>query len=62
MQALYELARLKIRLYQDESNPEQKKKRLADARSALTSFLSLYPESYCTEQVKKNLDALPTVE
>jgi hypothetical protein len=62
MQALYELTRLKIRLYQDESNSELKKKRLADARSTLTSFLSLYPENYCTEQVKKNLDALPTVE
>ena len=38
------------------------KKLLTDARATLTSFLSLYPESFCAEQVRKNLDALPTVE
>jgi len=62
MQALYELARLKIGLYQNESNLEQKKKYLADARATLTSFISLYPDSFCAEQVKKNLDDLPTVD
>ncbi len=62
MQALYELARLKIGLYQKEPNPEQKKKCLADARTALTSFISSYPDSFYTEQVKKILDDLPTVE
>ena len=62
MQALYELARLKIRLYQNESNSEQKKKYLADARATLTSFVSLYPDSFCAEQAQKNLDDLPTVD
>jgi hypothetical protein len=60
MQALYELVRLKIGLYQSESNPEQKKKYLADARALLTNFISLYPDSFCAEQAKKNLDDLPT--
>jgi hypothetical protein len=60
MQALYELVRLKIGLYQSESNPEQKKKHLADARVLLTNFISLYPDSFCAEQAKKNLDDLPT--
>jgi len=64
MQALYELAILKIHLWrqQSESNPEQRKKYLADARATLMSFLSLYPEGICTEQVKKNLEDLPTVD
>jgi hypothetical protein len=62
MRALYELARLKIGLYQDESDSEHKKKNLADARATLTSFISLYPDSFCAEQVKKTLDDLPTVE
>jgi len=62
MHALYELGLLKIRLWrqQDESNLEQKKKYLAEARAVLTSFISLYPASICTDQVKKNLDDLPT--
>jgi len=62
MEALYELARLKIGLYQSESNPERKKKDLADARALLTSFISLYPDSFCAEQVKENLSNLPSVE
>ncbi len=59
MQALYELARLKIGLYQSESNPEYKKKYLADARATLTSFIEKYADSFYAEQVKKNLDNLP---
>jgi hypothetical protein len=64
MQALYELGLLRISLWrqQVESNVELKKKYLAQARATLTSFISLYPNSFCTEQVKKNLDDLPTVE
>lgn len=58
-QALYELARLKIGLYQSESNAEHKKKYLAEARALLTSFINLYPNSFYAEQVKKNLDNLP---
>jgi len=60
MQALYELARLKIGLYQGASNLEQKKKYLADARAALDGFTEKYPDSIFTDQVKKILDDLPT--
>jgi hypothetical protein len=60
MLALYEFGLLKIGLYQDQSNPEQKKKYLADARAALESFINLYPSGFCAEQVKKNLDSLPS--
>jgi len=64
MQALYELGLLKISLWrqQDNSNVEQKKKYLADARATLTSFISLYPDSFFVGQVKKNLDDLPVVD
>lgn len=62
MQALYELGLLKISLWrqQDEANLEQKKKYLADARATLTRFTEKYPDSICTERVKKNLDDLPS--
>ncbi len=61
MQALYELALLRIHLWRQRSgsNLEQKKKYLADARATLTSFIEKYPDSFCAEQVKKNLDDLP---
>ena len=61
MQALYELGLLKISLWrqQDESNLEQKKKCLDDARTTLMKFINLYPDSFCAEQVKKNLADLP---
>ncbi len=62
MQALYELARLKIGLYQNESNSEQKNKYLRETRATLMSFISLYSNSVFTGQVKKILDDLPTVE
>ena len=60
MLALYELGRLKIGLYQGESNPEQKKKYLVDTRETLTKFLNLYLESFWAEQTKEVLDGLPT--
>lgn len=60
MLALYELGLLKIGLYQGQSNSEQKKKYLDDARATLEKFLDLYPASFCAEQVKKNLDVLPS--
>ena len=62
MQALYELARLEIGLYQNESNLEQKKKYLRETRATLMNFIKLYRNSVYTEQVKKILDDLPTVE
>ena len=39
-----------------------KKKLLVETRATLTSFISLYPESVFTEQVKKILNDLPEVE
>ena len=64
MQALYELALLKIGLWRQHSQAdiEQKKKYLAQARATLTSFISSYPGSIFTDQAEKNLDDLPTVE
>jgi len=64
MQALYELGLLKISQWrqQQESNPELKKKYLAQTRAILTSFITLYPNSFYVEQVKKNLENLPKVE
>jgi len=47
-------------LYQAETDAEQKKKYLVDARTTLTSFIESYPKSFCTDRVKKNLEALPT--
>ncbi|MHC4206418.1 MAG: hypothetical protein ACYSTT_17335 [Planctomycetota bacterium] len=59
--ALYELGHLKISLWRklDESNAELKKQYLEEAKSILTSFISSYPDHFCTEQVKKNLAGLP---
>ncbi|MFC1793852.1 hypothetical protein ACFL3Q_09730 [Planctomycetota bacterium] len=59
--ALYELGLLKISFWrqQDESNAEQKKKNLEEARSTLADFISSYPNHFCAEQVKNNLAGLP---
>jgi len=64
MQALYELGLLKRHQWsqQDSSKVELKTKLLAETRAILTSFVSLYPNSFCADQVKKILDDLPTVE
>ena len=62
MQALYELARLKIGLYQNESDIEKKKKYLAETRALLTSYIEKYPDSFCAEQARKNLNDLPKAE
>jgi hypothetical protein len=61
MQALYELALLKIQFWrqQPDTNVERKKQFLADAKATLNEFLRMYPKSYCAEQVKKNLATLP---
>ena len=59
-QALYELARLKLRLYQAESDQTAKNRRLAETRDILANFVNLHPESIFTTQAKKNLAALPT--
>ncbi len=65
MQALYDLALFRIHLWrqqQADTNPEQKKRLLTDARAALTTFLTLYPNSFYADQVKKNLADLPATE
>jgi len=64
MQALYELGLLKIHFWrqQDESNADKRKQLLTEARATLMSLVSLYPDSFYSEQVKKNLADLPTVE
>ena len=61
MQALYELGLLDINRWrqQNDSDVELKKQYLAQARDTLTNFITLYPESFCIEQVKKYLDDLP---
>ncbi len=63
IQALYELALLKISIWRQQSgsNPEQKKY-LVEARGVLTDFVNLYPDSIFAEQVKKNLADLPSIE
>jgi outer membrane protein assembly factor BamD (BamD/ComL family) len=58
MQALYELTRLNIRLYQREL----KRENLGQARDMLTTFLTLYPNSFYSAQVNKNLADLPPAE
>jgi hypothetical protein len=64
IEALYELALLKKNLWheQGESNIEQRKKSLAEARAILTKFIDLYPKSIFTAQAKELLANLPTVE
>ncbi len=58
MQALYELTLLNIRVCQEEP----KKENLVQAINMLTSFLSLYPNSFYAAQVRKNLGSLPKLE
>lgn len=60
--ALYELARLKIGKYQNETDVQQKQKFLLDARQTLSGYISLYPESIFTEQAKETLEGLPSVD
>lgn len=64
MEALYELTHLKIRLYQEEGDADRNNKRrlLTEARDMLSSFTSLYPNSFYVEQVERNLEALPRPE
>ncbi|MCU0916325.1 MAG: hypothetical protein MUC88_17445 [Planctomycetes bacterium] len=58
LQTLYELTRLHIGQYQRESKPEN----LVLARRMLTSFLSLYPDSFYAARVRQNLADLPGLE
>lgn len=64
MQALYNLALLKINLWhrQEESDAMQKQIILSDARAALTNFKDLYPKSVFTNHAEKILSGLPTAK
>ena len=64
LEALYELALLKIKIWRDQSAKEItiKKDKLIEARKCLTDFINLYPESIFTAQAQKNLQDLPSVE
>jgi hypothetical protein len=58
-EALYEFARLKIRLYQTETAAGVKQSLLAEVRSTLTQIIALYPGHFLAEQAKQNLATLP---
>jgi len=62
MYALYELARLKISQYQEAPNQDRKKEYLLEARSFLVSFVSLYPNSFCSARARQMLDELPKAD
>lgn len=64
LEALYELALLKIKFWRDQSAKDIliKKDKLIDARNCLTDFISLYPDSIFTAQAQKNLQDMPSVE
>jgi hypothetical protein len=56
--ALYELAMLKVRLSKEFTGAEQKK-RLAEARNTLESFISTYPKSNFKANAQIVLNSLP---
>jgi hypothetical protein len=58
MQALHELARLRLRQFQTESG-DKKREYLVTARETLAGFLRLYPGSFYAAQARENLDTLP---
>jgi hypothetical protein len=58
-EALYELARLKIRLYQTETEAPARKALLAEARTALTQVVTLYPGHFLAELAAQTLATLP---
>ncbi len=60
MQAFYELAFTDFTRWrqQDKSNTELKTKYKEEARTALSNFISFYPESFYIEQAKKYLDEI----
>ncbi|MHC4132090.1 MAG: hypothetical protein ACYSSP_08335 [Planctomycetota bacterium] len=64
IEALYELAMLKRRMWSqmDQSNLDVKRQALIEARSHFETFIQLYQDSIFTEQAKTNLENLPAVE
>ena len=61
-EALYELALLRVRHYQSESDSAKKNDFLAEARKTLTNFVDLYQDSIFTTRVEQILVGLPEVE
>ncbi len=64
VRARYELAVLKVRLYneQKDANIDDRKVFLAQARSALVDFMEMYPRSIFAEQALAILENLPMVD
>jgi len=64
IEALYELALLRRRMWSQmgQENLEQKRKALVEARLAFEKFIELYPDSIFTDQARTNLENLPAVE
>jgi hypothetical protein len=61
-EALYELALLRVRHYQAETDAERKNEFLDKARKTLISFIDLYQDSIFTPRVEQILAGLPEVE
>lgn len=62
-EALYELGRLKIRMWQQSpSGSSDRQQYLTSARATLTSFASLYPNSIYVDDAELKLYQLPEVE
>jgi hypothetical protein len=62
-QALYELGLLRVALWKNpQTNGEDKKAYLAEARAILTNFIALYPKSIFSAHAQTMLDSLPTAE
>lgn len=61
LQALYDLALLRINLWRqtEEDNLERKKDLLIKARQTLSEFVKLYPENFRTAQAREMLSKLP---
>lgn len=61
IEAMFELGLLEMGLYRAQTDAEQKKARLLEAKETLDRFLKFYPHSIYAEQVKKNLSDLPVL-
>jgi len=59
-EALYELARLKIRMYQTQTSPETRKALVSEARALLQQVIHLYPDQFLAEQAKTTMATLPS--
>lgn len=58
-EALFELARLEVRMFQSQSDPQIKKTHLQKAKQILTTVMERYPETFLAEQAKQVMSTLP---